>query len=366
MYSSYDIDLYSPAGVHTQSVEAFATLTLTRSVNTVGALTLTLPWSPVVWQHLPKDALIDVWRRRENGARQRVMNTLWLVSKRAVILATDGTQTIQVSAVDCIDLLRRWQITYDTATEQATKTAPAESVIKSVVSEQLVTRGGLPITVESDSSLGFSVSIAAGWQQVLSTVQSVAQTSTQYGSYMAFDFDPTAMTAWTFRTYLGQRGMDRSSGSAIPLTLSDKAGDVTSGTYMEDYSSCDSQVIALGQTAKGATTTATATDALLDGLGPFAHTESNTTMQNTTDVAYTLPCVAQAELRARRPSLCLSQAILPQSPSCQYGVQYDFGDKLSCSFAGLSFTAWLETLAVSVDASSGQETFTGTLNGVLS
>ena len=365
MYSSYDIDFYSPAGAHTQSVEAFSTLTLTRSVNTVGALTLILPWSPAVWQHLPKDAIIDVWRRRENGARQRMMNTLWLVSKRAVILAEDGTQTMTVSAVDCIDVLRRWQIMYDTNTPQATKTGAAESVIKAVVTDQLVTRGGLPIAVESDGAFGFSVSIAAGWQQVLSTVQSIAQTSTQYGSYMAFDFDPTAMTAWTFRTYLGQHGTDRSSGAAVPLTLSDKAGDVASGTYTEDYSTCDSRVVALGRTAKGATTQAIVTDATLDNLGPFAHTEMNTTMQDTTDAVYTLPCVANAELRARRPTLCLSQAILPQSPSCQYGVHYDFGDKLSCSFAGLSFTAWLETLAVSVDASSGQETFTGTLNGVL-
>jgi hypothetical protein len=361
MWSAYSLDLYSPTGVHVSTLEAWDSLAMSRTVNSTGALSLKLPFTEKVWDSVRKDSLLDVWRRAADGSRRRAMGTLWLVASRRVSLSNDGTLAMTLGCVDCTDVLRRWSVMAADGSAAANKTGAAETLMKAVVTDQLITRGGLTLTVEGDGARGYDpLTIACANQQVLSVVQGVAQSSTQYGTYLAFDVVPDSTLDWTFRVWEGQRGTDRTS--TRPLVLSDAAGDIGEGEYLEDYGSAVSQVVCGGQTVSGAQSTATATNLALEGLGPFAHTEIYTSAQNTA-AATTLEAEANTVLRLSRPALALSGAALVQTPKCQYGSDFDFGDKLRVSFAGQNFTARLDSLSINVDARSGEEKFAANLTG---
>jgi hypothetical protein len=364
-WSTYDIALYSPSGRFVAPVEAWSNLTMTRTVNTIGALTITLAWDSTFWNAATKDAILDVWRRVD-GARSRPMGTVWMLMKRATGIATDGSRVMVWTFADCVDLLRRWCVMNDDGTPEATKTYYVpETVLKEVATEQMITRGSLPISIEPDGLRGESLtSVACGHQGLLSLFQQVCQSSTQRGTYLAFDFTTEDVLDWTFRAFEGQRGTDRSQTSPRPLVMSVEAGDLSEVTYEEDYTGSVSQIVCGGQQVSGAQVTATATDEVLDGLGPFAHTEAYTSTQNTA-LAYVMDLQANSDLRSMRPIVSLSNAVIPQTDSCVLGRTFDFGDRLTVRYAPISFDARLDSLTLSVDGSTGEEKIVGSFTGVI-
>jgi hypothetical protein len=363
MWSAYDIALYSPSGTFIAPVEAWTGLQMCRTVNAVGACTLSLPWDEAMWNAARKDAILDVWRR-VGGAKSRPLGAVWLLAKRGTTLTSDGTRTMQWTFVDTLDLLRRVRVMYADGTAQAVKTSlAAETIIKTVATEQMITRLALPVTIEGDAQRGYyPMSVACAWQDLLSLFQQVCQSSTQSGTYMAFDFAPSDVTKWALRVLTGQRGTDRSQFSPTPLTLSVEAGDLSEATYEEDYSASASSVTCGGQVSSGAQVTSTATNAALDGLGPFAHTELYTSAQNTVDTT-TLAVQANADLRAARPTVSLSNATIPQTESCILGRTFDLGDRVTVRYAPIMLDARLDSLTLSVDGQSGEEKVVGSFSG---
>jgi hypothetical protein len=468
-WASYQLDLYTPAGVKADSLEKWSTFTLSRTVNGVGAASFEVAFDPKLWQVLTKDAIFDVWRRDAGGARRRMLDTVWLVIGRGIGLGSDGKWTMTFSCVDALDVLRRWTIPYAAGTPESDKVAmPAESIIKAVVTEQLVTRGGLPLTVENDNGGGTTQTVSLTNQDVLSAVQQTAQTSTQAGDYAAFDLVPSGPTSLVFRYFKGQRGTDRRTGSPVPVTLSTGSGGIGQGSYAEDYSAASSYVRCTGPTTPGSTnavasfmngwhnvtpdqtsqtrysrtasglvclggsvsgttggTTAfvlpvgyrptqdsvfpstwynggtaftfviiyadgrvvphdknsvdfdgivfpclpayppvgIAVNETLENIGPFAHTEAFVTQQNTTNPD-TLTATANATLRADRPVIGVTNAVIPQTDACRFGRDFDFGDRVMVAFGPVApFEARIDNLSVTVDGGTGEERFTASLNG---
>ena len=388
MWSSYTIDLYSPAGVHVQPIETWQSITLTRTVNAVGAMTIAIAYDPRLWSRIRKDSIFDVWRRASNGARKRVMDTVWLVAQRNLSLASDGTWQMTFTCVDCMDILRRWLVlTPMPATDPAwladdwTGLSAGILVEACVIGSMGTSRGNLPnVVVEPNTDLGCG-SDAGGSpmtydpsnMSALSAIQAICQASTQAGYYLCVDWLPLSITTWSFQIYAGQRGTDRSPGSPVPLLLSAEGGDISHANYTEDYSSSVSymvcggqkQVKAVGTGATQVQITASATNTALESLGPFAHTEGHISSQNSIDTTGTLLLQAQHALRLHRPHIALSNATIMQTPSCEPGVHFDFGDMVSASFGPVQFTARIDSLTLSVDASKGQEQVTTSLVGEL-
>ena len=369
-WSTYTLSLYSRAGLYVRPLDMFQSFSATRTVNAVGSATLTLPYSERLWNQTQKDSVIDVWRQGADGPSRRLMGGIWFVIKRELVLTADGTRTISLVCVDQLDILRRYAILFDSSTAQANKAGTAESIIKGVVTDNLMvasvpkSRLGLAgyLTVEPDAGRGFSpIAIAASWQNCLSVCAQVARSSTQYGAYLCFDFAVNSVgpLALTFFCAANQRGIDRSPSSFVPLLMSDTNGAFGTATYTEDFAGSASFVLCGGQSSAGVTSTATAVDPTLDAVSPFAHSEVYVSQQLSADND-TLATQATDGLRMNRPSLEVSNVTINQSPALRYGTSFDFGDRFTASVGNQMLAVRLESLTVAYGAGSG-ETISGTL-----
>ena len=369
MYANYDLTLLSSVGARIAQLDAFSSLTYARSVNNVGAASVTVPFDARVWAQAGRDSILEIWRTGAN--RKRALGAVWLLSGRSMALASDGTETMTLTYVDQLDVLNRYSIYAQPTDSNAVYAAvPAESLIKSVVRSEVLTANtavgrlglGSYITMEPDEQRGAAVSAQVNMQNVLAVAQNACQTSAQAGLYLCFDMEPQTALSWQFCCYSGQRGVDRSAGSPYPLFVSAQGGRASERTYSENYLDSASTAICGGQVASGAQVVAVATDAALDSLGPFAHTETYSGAQNTADQA-TIYSQAQAALRAGRPSYTWTGTFV-ETASARWGRDIDFGDTIMVSAAGRQQAMRIEGVSVSVD--SGTEKITLTAQGQLS
>ena len=381
VFASYEISLASPSGVPVMTLDRFQSLTVTRTVDAVGALAISLPYSDALWNAARKDSIIDVRRQGTRGGMRRVMGGLWLVMNRQQALGVDGSLTITLNCADQLDILRRYIVAFQPGTAQAAKTGAAETLIKGVATDNLLdvdptlSRTGLgsSITIEPDGGRGYNpVAISCSWQTVLAVCTQVARASTQYitygglPSYLCFDLEVQSVNPPTFifRCYSGQRGIDRSAGSSFALVMSDSNGAFGAATYAEDFSSAASFILCGGQSTAGVAATATAGDATLETAGPFAHTEVYASQQMTSDTD-TLQTQANNALRLNRPVVGFQGVTINQSPAMQLGVDFDWGDRFTAKLGREVVTCRLESMTLTYQASSSEgqpaETLTGTL-----
>ena len=363
-WSAYSLSLFSPAGVFVCPITTQTGLTYARAVNQAGSATITLPYTDAVWNAAVRNSILEIWRRGERGGMKRALGAVWFLNKGSIVLDSQGAWTMQLSFADQIDLLNRQIVNdpYSSATAQKYQ-LPAETIMKQVVSNELITRSGLGsyIAIEPDSARGYAtISIICSYQSVASVCQQVCQASTQYGSYLAFDLEPQGPLSYVFRVYPNQRGTDRSAGSSQPLILSPQGGTVGTGTYAKDYSSIATRIIAAGQTTAGDPTTQTVTDANLEASGgPFGITEQFASIQNTADYG-TITTQANQALRKARPMLSFTGGII-QTPGCEFGVDFDYGDLITVQFrSNLAIPVRLEGMSVSLDG-TGMETITANM-----
>ena len=370
MYATYEMRLYAGTGVPVRTISDYTSLTYARTVNVPGTAVLVLPYSPRVWQDMPPECILEIWRRGEKGVPWRAGGTHWLLTRRDLVLSSNGQWTISATFADLLDILRRWLVAYPAGSAQSAKTGAAETVIKAIVTEELITRSaalgitlGNYITVESDAARGQTVTIEGSWQDVNAICSNVAQSSAQLGTYVAYDFEVSDVLAYVFRVYTGQRGTDRSPTSPIPQSLIVESGEMAAGTYTMDYSSSATYVFAGGQKSSGTQVTATASDASRETYGPFAHRELYGSAQNTADSGV-LTSQANDLLREYRPAGDFAVQQLVLGSGLELGVNVDFGDLVSVHYGPLDFLAAFEGINVSVDGASGLETVASTMRYV--
>jgi hypothetical protein len=154
----------------------------------VGSLSISLPYSKYasllydLTGELIPDRRIEV-RRSINGALPYLDGeTVWFVRYASDNL--DGILTLQ--AQDTMGLIARRIVPYAAGTSQASKTTPtaADDLIKTVFKENAgssVTDANRDlstyISVQANLTLGQSVTKNFAWQQLLSTLQAMAQDS---------------------------------------------------------------------------------------------------------------------------------------------------------------------------------------------
>ena len=273
---------------------------------------------------------------------------------------------------DLIVLLQRRLIAAPSSSAQATKTGAAETIIKSLFTQQVITDrtfGGVTVggwqaylTCEVDGGRRQTESASNACRTCSRSCQAVAQASASDGTYMAFDFEVQGPLAYEFCVYDQQRGVDRSATSPIPLVISDAAGKLSSYNYSEDYSSCASAVFASGQSVGGSQLMEYVASTALENMGPFAHTEKYGLGISTSD-PNALVTQARAILRDSRPLVELLGAIL-ETENAIMGRDWDYGDRLTVSVQGIELPAYIEVMSVTVDT-SGQESINVTTRGEL-
>lgn len=361
MSNQYELYLDDPFGTRL-AVLAPLRLSYTLATNDVGALTVELPASfdPNL---VGRDSRIEVWRSIDGAPAYLEGEQHWLVRRREVTVGAER-RTI-LTAYAAADLLRRRIIAYDAGTNYTKKTNTADNVIKAFVRENLAhlvdasrdytTSINLydRLVVQSDTSLGVSVSVAAARDKLLDTLQKIAQASAQSGTYIAFDIVWTG-AQFEFRTYAGQRGVDhRFPGGLNPIILSVESGTLFEAQMADDWTEEVTVAIAGGSGEESARAIGSAADSARRDASPFNAIEIFTQNTETGDTVV-LSNLAAAAVRAGRPRTVLTGRV-QDSPGARYGREWGWGDYVTIQVEENNRDARVETVSVSIDESGKED-----------
>jgi len=160
-------------------------------------------------------------------------------------------------------------------------------------------------------------------------------------------YDVVRASNLEFRTYTGQRGIDRSTGSGLMVFGIERA-NIDNVMFREDSTAEENAIYAGGQSEDEARAIATATDTGREGRTPYARREGWVDARHA-DTAEQLQGEADAALRDGRPRLTFDADIAIGDAS-QYGVHWTWGDKAMCEWDNAAFPVWINTVGVSVKA----------------
>lgn len=361
--TTYSIVITDPFGVRLGDASNFVSLKYSRVVNDVSTLTLVLPSDfPDYLLRLP-DGRIEVWRRLASGREYLDTETFWLIKSVQYTRDESGKRQVTVEAVSLLSIFGdpgRVVYGYLTSYVDTVLSSPADTLIQAFVFHAIGANAaiagirGLPQIVQTGSfGQGAFVYKNATWRNLLKVLQEIAETSTQNGSYIAFDIVVPTPSTLEFRTYAGQRGVDHRFPSGVnPVLLSPEFGNLGNTTLRKDWTDVASEVYCGGKGEGSTRMLGDQASTALRDVSPFGQREtfielSNSASQNELDNE------AAAELRARRPRITFRGKII-ETQDTQYGVHWGWGDYVTAQDFGQSFDCRIDAITVTVE--QGKET----------
>lgn len=354
--TNYYVEMQNPGGERIEYITDFISLTYTLTVNAVGVLQLVLPQE--YWDLIRRDTRFKIWRVLDNGKTYLEGETVFFARKRN-LKYTNKTWQVTVTAYSLMTLLSRRYILYTAGSAQASKAStPADNMVKAIIRENLgssatdtARRWNTYLSVQADTSLGASLTQSFAWKGVLQTCQDIANASAFSGKYIAFDL-VVAGNLFEFRTYYGQRGVDRRKGFGInPLTITVESGSLADSDYTEDWTNEVSYAIACGRGQNDTRNTDYDSDATLIAKSPFGRIEFVQDARNSDTTS--LKVEAQTLLRGKREVKTLS-ANLKELPNLKYGVDFGWGDRLIGVLRNMTFDCYIQTVVVKFSHKTGE------------
>lgn len=362
MQATHDIRVADDAGRRLAVLgNQWTSFRATRVVGAIGSLILTVPYSRAIQAMLRKDYRISISRCLPGGSPSLLFDQVYLM-RRPRLFNSDGLDMIEISCVDCNDLLRRRIVAYYTGSLQTQVTGPIDDSMKALTRENLgnaasdyasSTARGLPsgqFTVEVDLGSGPSLTAAYAWRGLLDALQDLSQAARTAGTYTTFDVVATPGQPLTFRTFVGQRGIDRRGGGLMPLSVQTKT---LSNVVLEyDWSEEKTAIYAGGRGEQSDRVVQTAVDdtrsaeSVFGRIEDFVYSNGETTTSVLAD--------AQARLAAGRPRITAT-GNYQDSGAVIFGRDVTYGDLVPAQAYGVDFTARLDTVTLAVER-EGQET----------
>lgn len=302
----------------------------------IGTLSFSLPPTIPV-EYLQKDGRI-LLRPSYVGTSQIEGDATWLIRRVRQVL-NNRERRIEVSAVHANHLLSRRIVAYAAGSSEASKSGPADDLMKEIVSENFVSptdttreMGGL--TVAANLAAGPTIAKSFSRRNVLTVLQDLADAAAAMGTYLGFEVR-TVGGSLVFLTYTQQRGVDRRASSGNYLRVSPSTGGIADSTYDQDWIDEATFVYSLGQGEQENRNIGTAQNTADEGLSPFGRIEdSYQANQSTSQVQ--LDDDATTALYERR-ALIRYEATSQETPGFIYGINYQWGDFLTVSDFGAQF-----------------------------
>lgn len=374
--AEYQLYLYDVWGqrVSVISHDQIEKLVYVKTTNAVGALTLTLPRAALPDAAVVADARIEVWRKPDSGSWGREGEAAWLIATDTVGLSDAGGAYRRIKALTANCLLSRRAVMYYANTANTQMTNAADDMMKIIVFQNLLasanggptySAGVTPsrdwtavLGLDNNLALGPSVTKGFAWRSVLSVLQEIARDTATAGTPVFFDVVLVG-SLLTFRTWVGVRGIDRSTGAA-QLVVSASRGSL-GGTIEKttDWTDAASWVVAGGQGQNAARLLGSSYDTVRVGQSPFGLREVFVDATSLSD-QNSLNADASSELRSRRPAKTLTGSLL-SVPGAVYGLDWGWGDKLIAEHEQDAFVATVDSVTVTLD--KGAETITAALKG---
>lgn len=347
--AAYEVWLNDPFGNHLANISNFSALTLTRSANDLGSLSISVP--DLDYRLCREDGQIEVWRRVGDGPLRLVTETVWLI-RLIQRYRSGGQYYIDLGGPSLVDLLSCRIVPFASTSAYAQKSDQADDLMKAIVREQMGTLVAdstrsiaTYLAVQADQSRAPSVSKEFSNRLVLPALQEIAQISAANDVPLYFDIAWLAQNTYEFRTYPYQRGLDHTASGANALVLSEERGNLADPSISENYR--QEVTYAYAGTLYG-----TASDTRRMRASPFNRREAYTDASGYTTqegMAYE----AQRVLHEGRPRILFEGRIVDNEDT-RYGLEWDWGDCLSAEAFDQQFAARVDVLTLSVQ--NGMET----------
>ncbi len=359
MGANYEVWLSDQNGVRLALLQGWESLQWTRVENGVGQFALEFPREKfdrdLLWG---VDRRVEVWRQPEGGTLQ----LLRVYFTRYLLQAESGeSRIIVLKGPDANDLLERRIIAYDAASAEADKTATgADDMMKAYVDENLggsAAAGrditGFGFSIQANLTAGVAVDKQAARRNLLLVCQELAKASREQGTPLFFDVVDATPTTFQFRTYTGQRGIDRTWPDGLnPVILSTEMGNLRDPSYEQDWRDEWSFVYAAGQGEEAQREVVEVPDAARIAASIFNRREQLFDGRNNSDTD-ALTDGGNSRLREGIP-LKRFQATLQDTPTFRYQLDWDFGDKLTAEYVGERFDVDVAAVMGTVDGLGGE------------
>lgn len=323
------------------------------------------------------DWRVSCWRSPATGYPKRNERT-YILREPIIYTREDSVKVIQYIGRDGLDLVGRRVIPQSSSSSYASKTACIDDMMKAIVREQMLYGSCVDETgaldnsralpngeffVDADVSLGPSVSRVFNDRYVLDALKELRETSfslnaingTQriYFDVVESQLPGSTRFGWTFRTFAGVRGVDRTNG----VEFSVENENLKTPQYRVAYQDEVNAVF-----VKNTTSTSEVLDSTRISSSRWNRRES-IKFVNSDSSGLSFTAAGNQELGANVPLKELTAIFMStpgdkNTPRSLYGIDWDFGDRLRVSYAGMQFQTDVKIVYFSVNQ-NGEENITG-------
>jgi hypothetical protein len=339
----YEIWIGDPRGRRLKQIDRYEMIEATKVTNDIGAAVLTLP--TLYDDYIKLDAVIEVWRKPENGALSLFDAYLlrgWTYSDMGEM------KTTTLNAVSGNDLLRRRIVAYDAGSTSTSMTGAADDLMKTVVTENCSTGAtdtardwsGYGFAVGAAQTAGQSVTLGFAYRNVLAVCQDLANASREAGTRLYFDVTPgfaddNTMT-WTFNTTPNQPAVDRTGANQV--LFGTQFGNLENVALSYDYTMEATAIYSGGSGIESGRIVEEVEDTTRTKLSPWARVEGFYNCSGQASDTAAVYAAGQAELSTMRPLVRMSGS-LKDGKSTRFGLHWNFGDKVVVATRGIQLNA---------------------------
>lgn len=379
MSATYELWLEDDGGTRIMLLEPFF-FSYSRTTVGYGSFQVGLSYQTLKNKITPvflPDRRVSVWRSPAQGVPMRRERT-YLLREERIYTREDSMDIVVFYGRDGMDLLNRRWVIQAAGSAYATKTNEIDDLMKAIVREQMLygsavnSSGAVDNTraypsgefaVDADVALGPSVTKTFQDRNVLDVLkelkdQSFSLNETGTSSKIYFDVVESQISGsnrfgWAFRTYASLRGTDRTNGVEFSVENENLRTPEYSKNHMDEINSVFVKNGTLVSNITDPDRIATSRWNLSESVR-FGYFEST---------AAGLTSIGNSELGKGIPVEDLNAEFLntpgdERAPQSLYGIDWDLGDLLPVSYAGMQFDAEVKIVYVAVDE-TGKETITG-------
>lgn len=334
-----------------------------RVINDVGRCRVQLP-GDFDQTLLRVDNHIEVWRASDLTEKLRLENAFFIRRTRS-FTNPGGLTTVRVFGVDPNDFLKRRIVNYTASSAEARKTDNADDMMKAIVRENLGPGAGVDtfgatrnfdsdfFQVQADATLGPSITKNFSFRNVHLVLQDLSNAARQAGTEIYFAIVPVSPTLFEFQTYLDQPGQDRRFPDGDnPIIFSLDRGNLQQPSLEDDFEDEVNFVTGGGQGAGGARTIDEERD--LDRINRSIWNRREAFRDaRQENLAAGVSDQAQARLTEGLPKRRFATSLL-SSENARYGIDWDFGDRITVEYLKQQFDAFIRAVSVNVDEEGGE------------
>lgn len=328
----YTMYVYDTAGALQAVVTDFTSLAVSRQFNAIDLCQFSLNSRSPNAQYMDMGAFVEVFRQDVDLG---IANQKEFSGYIDVITTIKELNTYyQIQCSNWLALLSRRIIAFKANAVNLSKftSSPAETILKRLfnynIGPNATTANGrlldgriTGMTTAATAGTGTALTLKCSMLPLLKTMQEVA-----YSGGLAYTLDYTPPATWTFTTYVGQPGTDRTSSIALSVPLGTVSRITQVNTLRGDYNT----VIVGGSGTEEARLYATRPASLPTGLN-LRETYVDAKNQQNAPAGY-LNQFGNKTLAIQQRKRVQYQVDVLQTSEMRYGRDYFFGDKISVNW----------------------------------